>query len=122
MKTILTKLTLTLAACLISGSAMAETADIAASPELPACNAPLTAYYVRTGYEASGNVLVASLADIVEAEPSDGTRRQCRGTLIALNGRHAVTFEIGWDDINDGVVFFSGDVLRLRSADNEAGM
>lgn len=111
MKTILTKLTLTLAVCLASGSAMAETADIAASPELPACDAPLTAYYVRTGYEASGNMLVASLTDLVEAEPSDGTRRQCRGTLIALDGRHAVTFEIRWHDAERTIPSFSGDVI-----------
>jgi hypothetical protein len=41
MKTILS--TLTLAACLTSGSARAETADIVTSDELPACDAPLTA-------------------------------------------------------------------------------
>lgn len=111
MKTIL-KLTLTLAACLTSGSARAETADIATSSELPACDAPLTAYYVRTGYEASGDLLVASLTDLVEAEPSDGTRRQCRGTLIALDGRHAVTFEIGWHDAERTVPSFSGDVIK----------
>lgn len=110
MKTILT--TLTLAACLTSGSAMAETVNIADSVELPACDAPLTAYYVRTGYEATGNVLVASVTDLVEAEPSDGTRRQCRGTLIALDGRHAVTFEIGWHDAERMVPFFSGDVIK----------
>ncbi|WP_152527931.1 hypothetical protein [Lutibaculum baratangense] len=110
MKSILT--TIALAACLTLGSARAETADIATSPELPSCDAPLTAYYVRTGYEASGNVLVASLADLVEAVPSDGTRRQCRGTLIALDGRHAVTFEIGWHDAERSVPSFSGDVIK----------
>jgi hypothetical protein len=118
MKTILT--TMALAACLTLGSARAETADIAASPELPACNAPLTAYYVRTGYEASGNVLVAALVDLVEAEPSDGTRRQCRGILVALDGRHAVTFEIGWHNAEAAVPYFSGEVLHVRSADKGA--
>lgn len=110
MKTILT--TMALAACLTLGSARAETADIAASPELPACDAPLTAYFVRTGYEASGDLLVATLTDLVETVPSDGTRRQCRGTLIALDGRHAVTFEIGWHDAERMVPFFSGDVIK----------
>ncbi len=66
---------------------------------------------MRTGYEATGNVLVASLSDLVEAEPSDGTRRQCRGTLIALDGRHMVTFEIGWHDAERTVPSFSGDVI-----------
>ncbi|WP_296576705.1 hypothetical protein [Phreatobacter sp.] len=51
------------------------------------------------------------MSDLVEAEPSDGTRRQCRGTLIALDGRHMVTFEIGWHDAERTVPSFSGDVI-----------
>jgi hypothetical protein len=111
MKTILTKLTLTLAVCLASGSARAETAEIAASPELPACDAPLTAYYVRTGYESTGDLKVYALTHLVEIEQSDGERRLCKGTLIALEGRHTVSFEIGWYDVERQIPFFSGSVI-----------